>query len=205
MTTSNDPEAIRADIERTRAELSYNVDALTDTANPKNVANRQVGKVKDAVRGVRDSIMGSPNNPEDDGQWGDARSAVNDGAQEMGNALNRAPGKAKEATRGNPLAAGLIAFGAGVLISSLFPASRQEEKAVGELQEKLEPLKQQATDVAKEMADNLRAPAQEAAESLKSTATDAVANVKGEAQSAGDDVQAQANQAKDSVQDSTSN
>ena len=53
MTTSNDPDQIRAEIEQTRAALSDDVDALADTANPKNIANRQVdivkGSVKDAV------------------------------------------------------------------------------------------------------------------------------------------------------------
>ena len=34
MTTSNDPDEIRAEIENTRAALSNDVDALTDTANP---------------------------------------------------------------------------------------------------------------------------------------------------------------------------
>ena len=40
--SQNDPEVLRADIARTRAELSDNVDTLTDTANPKNIADRQV-------------------------------------------------------------------------------------------------------------------------------------------------------------------
>ena len=46
MTTSSDPDEIRADIERTRAALSDDVDALTDAANPKNIAKRQA-KAKD--------------------------------------------------------------------------------------------------------------------------------------------------------------
>src|SRR6476619_4741730 len=118
-TTSNDPDQIRADIERTRAELSYNVDSLTDTANPKNIANRQVDKVKDAARGVRDKVMGSPDDPYDTGAVGDARTAVQDRASAVGDAVSDVPGQVKQKTRGNPLAAGLIAFGAGLLISSL--------------------------------------------------------------------------------------
>ena len=39
------PEVLRAEIARTRAELSDNVDTLTDTANPKNIAHRQADKV----------------------------------------------------------------------------------------------------------------------------------------------------------------
>ena len=97
MTTSNDPDQIRADIERTRAELSYNVDSLTDTANPKNIADRQVDKVKGAVAGVRDKIMGSPDDPYDDGRVGDVKDApvrhglAPDKASAIGNAVSDAP------------------------------------------------------------------------------------------------------------------
>jgi hypothetical protein len=59
MTDSNDPDEIRADIERTRAELSDDVDALADTANPKNIAKRQATRVKEAVVGVKEHVMGS--------------------------------------------------------------------------------------------------------------------------------------------------
>ena len=204
MTTSNDPDQIRADIERTRAELSYNVDSLTDTANPKNIADRQVGKVKGAVAGVRDKIMGSPDDPYDDGRVGDVRGLASDKASAIGSAVSDAPGMAKEKTRGNPLAAGLIAFGAGLLVSSLIPSSQKEQEAVSTLQENLEPLKQQAADVGKEMAENLRGPAQEAAEAVKSTATTAAQNVKDEGQSAKDEVQGQAEGSKAAVQDAQS-
>ena len=215
MTTSNDPDQIRADIERTRAELSYNVDSLTDTANPKHIADRQVDKVKDSVRGVRDKIMGSPDDPDDGGRIGDAGAAasakasgavgaVGDAVSGVGDAVAGAPSAAKQKTQGNPMAAGLIAFGAGLLISSLIPSTRQEREAVSGLQENLEPLKQKATDVAKEMADNLRGPAQEAAEAVKSTAQEGAQNVKSEGETARDKVQGQAQDSKSSVQDTQS-
>ena len=51
--SETDPEVLRAEIARTRAELSDNVDTLTETANPKNIADRQVNKVKNAARGVK--------------------------------------------------------------------------------------------------------------------------------------------------------
>ena len=46
MTTSSDPEQIRAEIEQTRSSLSNDVDALADQANPRNIARRQVDTVK---------------------------------------------------------------------------------------------------------------------------------------------------------------
>ena len=58
MTTSNDPDEIRADIERTRAALSDNVDDLAESVKPKNVAGRQVGKVKEAASNLKERVMG---------------------------------------------------------------------------------------------------------------------------------------------------
>ena len=59
MTTSNDPDEIRADIERTRATLSNDVDDLAESVKPQSVARRQVDKVKDAVGSVKERVMGS--------------------------------------------------------------------------------------------------------------------------------------------------
>lgn len=209
MTTSNDPDQIRADIAATRAELSDNVDSLTDTANPKNVAHRQVDKMKDSLQGglnkVKEQVMGSDESSSD-ARSGDLAGTARDNAAAVGDAVSAAPERAKEKTRGNPLAAGLIAFGAGLLISGLIPSSQKEQQLVSELQDKhLEPLKTKASEVGQEMADNLREPAQQAAESVRSTATDAVQNVKDEGIAAKDEVQGQAETSKDTVQDARSN
>jgi len=210
MTTSNDPDAIRAEIAETRAELSYNVDSLADTANPKHIASRQVDNVKGAATGLKERIMGS-DDPNDGGAVGDARAAVQGRvsdaastvqgtASNVGDAISGAPGLAKEKTQGNPLAAGLIAFGAGLLISSLIPSSQKEQRAVSDLQQKAAPLKEKATEAAKELAGNLQAPAQEAAQAVKDTAVQGVENVKDEGQSAKEQVQGQAAASKDTIQ-----
>jgi hypothetical protein len=61
MTTSNtnDPEALRAEIEQTRANLSQNVNALGEAVQPSNIAKRQVSKVTGAATGLKDKVMGS--------------------------------------------------------------------------------------------------------------------------------------------------
>ena len=84
-----------------------------------------------------------------------------------------------------------IAFGVGLLISGLIPSSQKEQRAVSDLQRKVEPLKEKATEAAKEVAENLREPAQQAVESVKATATQAAQNVKDEGTTAKDDVQGQ--------------
>ena len=227
MTTSNDPDEIRADIERTRATLSDDVDDLAESVKPKSVARRQVDKVKDAVGNVKDRVMGSD---EDDystsSTVGDKASAardtvadrayaakdavadkayaakdtVSEKASDAADAVREAPATLKRRAQGNPLAAGVIAFGLGMLVSSLIPSSEKERQAVSTLQENLEPVKQKATEVARDMGESLRPAAQEAAESVKSTAQEGVESVKQEGQSAAQDVKGQARDSKDTVQ-----
>jgi hypothetical protein len=219
MTTSNDPDEIRADIERTRATLSNDVDDLAESVKPQSVARRQVDKVKDAVGGVKDRVMGSDEDDYSSSTVGDkayaakdavsdkayaARDTVSEKASEASEAVREAPATVKRKTQGNPLAAGVIAFGLGMLVSSLIPSSEKERQAVSQLQENLEPVKEKAIEVARDMGESLRPAAQEAAESVKSTAQEGVESVKQEGQSAAQDVKGQAQDSKETVQQQTS-
>ena len=66
-----------------------------------------------------------------------ARETVSDKASEAGEAVRQAPAAVKRKTQGNPLAAGVIAFGLGMLVSSLIPSTEKERQVVSELQENL--------------------------------------------------------------------
>jgi Protein of unknown function (DUF3618) len=229
MTTSNDPDEIRADIERTRATLSNDVDDLAESVKPQSVARRQVDKVKDAVGSVKERVMGSDDDEYDSGAMGTvtdkastakdavadrayaakdavadrayaAKDTVSEKAYEARDAVREAPTAVKRKTQGNPLAAGVIAFGLGMLVSSLIPSSEKERQAVSTLQENLEPVKEKATEVARDMGESLRPAAQEAADSVKSTAQEGVESVKQEGQSAAQDVKGQAQDSKETVQ-----
>ena len=186
---SNDPDQIRREIERTRSELSDNVNALGDKVNPGSIAKRQVGRVRGAATSVKDAVLGSDSDPTDTGVAGTVGDAVSD-----------APSAVARKAQGSPIAAGLIAFGAGLLVSSLLPASRVEQQAAENIKDTAQPLVDDLTDTAKEVAGNLKEPAQQAMEEVKSTATDAAATVKDDATSAVDDVKTQAQDSKDTVQ-----
>jgi len=205
---SDNPDAIRSDIEATRARLGTNVDAVADKVTPSNIVHRQTDKVKDAVSGVKEKIMGAADHTttrvQDTmhagaGHTGNALHSTGDtlhGAKDTaaaklgdaGTAISNAPDQVKAKTQGNPLAAGLIAFGAGMLISSLIPASQKEREAADQLKTAAQPLATQVTDAAKDMVQDLKEPAQEAMENVKATATDAAQNVKTEGQHAATDV-----------------
>jgi hypothetical protein len=135
-----------------------------------------------------------------------AAGAVQDAAASATDAVQQAPQAIRRQARGNPLAAGLIAFGAGWLVSSLLPASRREQELADQAkqvaQEKVQPV---VSQVASEVGDNLRAPAQQAVESVKSTAQDAGQTVADEGRSAAQDVQGRAQDAAGTVRSTSTN
>jgi len=119
---------------------------------------------------------------------------------DAGAAIGDAPTQVRTKTQGNPLAAGLIAFGAGLLVSSLIPASQKEREAADALKTAAEPLTTELTEAAKHVAEGLKEPAQEAMENVKATAADATEHVKAEGQGAVADVKDRTVEAKDNVQ-----
>lgn len=203
------PEQIQRDIERTRASLSYDVDRLGQKVAPSQVIGRRVGRVKASATSLKERVMGSPDAGGLRGVGGsvgsgassakgavgsaastvgDAASSVGDAASSVGEAAAAAPQAVRRQTQGNPLAAGLIAFGVGWLASSLAPASQPERQlaraAEGKASELAEPMKEKAQEV----AQNLQEPLQHSAEQVKQAATGAAGDTAEQARSAAEDV-----------------
>ena len=185
------PEQIRAEIDRTRAGLGYDVDALADKVNPTSIAHRQTDKVAGRFRSMKESVMGTAHSGTS--TVGDTASGAVDGTKE---AVHQGVQKAK----GNPLAVGLIAFGAGWLVSSLLPASDREQDLVAQAKEQAGPAVDAVKGAAQDVAQDLREPAQEAFASVKDTAQEAAGTVKDDARSAAGDVRDSAQQSRDAVQ-----
>ncbi|MEU8020147.1 DUF3618 domain-containing protein [Micromonospora parva] len=198
---STDPDQIRRVIEATRNSLSSDVDALAYKVSPSRIVDDRKQRARSALQNVRDKVMGTAS---DLGHGtghaahsvGDrassAASSVSDAAHSaastVSDAAHSAPRVIRQKSQGNPLAAGLIAFGVGWLASSLIPASRREQEAATQIKEKVGEhsgvVKEKLGAVASELKDELREPAQQAAESVKSTAQDAVHVVKDDTKSA---------------------
>lgn len=132
-----------------------------------------------------------------------AASTVSDTTSTVQDAVQQAPQAVVRQTRGNPLAAGLIAFGAGWLVSSLLPASQREQELAEQAKQHAgeigQPLLDAAEDAAAEMKDHLQEPAQQAVESVRDTAADAGHTVTEESRSAAQDVQDRAQDAAGTV------
>lgn len=225
-----DPDQIRRDIERTQANLRGDVDALTEKVTPGRIVERRVARARGTAARWKDRIMGSATGGT--GYGGDQRGddgGVRDTAQRMAGsvsgtasdvsdraagaastvagAVSDVPQAARRQAEGNPLAAGLIAFGAGWLVSSLLPATRREQELAGEAKDRAaelgRPVAEAAKQAATEVKDNLAGPAQEAVESVRSTATDAGRTVADEGRSAAERVQGQAQDSAGTVRQNT--
>ncbi|NGP04803.1 DUF3618 domain-containing protein [Rhodococcus sp. 14C212] len=196
MTNTDDPDRIRAEIDRTRRSLSADVDTLADRARPSTIARRKVGGIGGSLSRMRDRVMGTAQDTTS--QLSDSsRSAVSSATD----AARGVPATVQQQTQGNPLAVGLIAFGAGLVAAALVPASRSEQQAAVTLKETAEPALREATDAAKESAQRLAQPAQEAAHAVADTARDAATTVREEGTDAARSVQGDARDAAHTVRE----
>ena len=219
MTT--DPDQIRSEIDQTQRELSADVNALTDKLSPPRMVERRVRRTRMAMTNMKGKIMGSTSDAYQtagsaSSSMGEtvsskasaARDTAASTASSAADAARSAPDMVRRRTEGNPLAAGLIAFGAGWLLSSLLPASTPEQQVATQVKdfatEQGRPAARQLREAGQQAAQQLRESAQQRAESVKDTAADAASTVAGEAQSAASDVTGQAQQSAGQVKDHAS-
>lgn len=194
MTSSNDPDEIRRQIDATRSDLAGNVDLLEEKVSPSKIVDRRVGRAKQAAGNLRDSVMGKVHSGSDSasGAAESAKSALTS-AQD---AVAGAPDTVTNRTQGNPLAAGVIAFGVGWLLGSVLAPSKPERQLAAQAKDQAQPA---VTESAKHIAEEVKEPAQHAVAEVKETATQAaqdlgdqakshVADVKGQAQGAASDI-----------------
>ncbi|MEU9296808.1 DUF3618 domain-containing protein [Streptomyces sp. NPDC048266] len=198
------PDELRTDVEYRRAHLARNVDLLTDRVTPRKVARRKVGAAHGRLSGVKERVMGTAR--ETSAKMAETTQGVADSAgqtsasisetakettERVGDAVSQAPAQVRRQTQGSPLAAGLVAFGAGMLAAALLPTTEAEERAGQQLREHsdalLGPAKEQAVQAAQEIKEELREPATEAVEAVKSTAQGAAQTTMEETRSAGRD------------------
>ncbi|MET0235662.1 MAG: DUF3618 domain-containing protein [Kibdelosporangium sp.] len=205
--STDDPRQIRREIEYTQRNLSADVDALTEKVTPGKIVQRRVNRAQRTLTNVRDKVMGSASGTASTAgdQVGNVASAVADRTSEAasaaGNAVSDAPHAIRRGTEGNPLAAGLIAFGLGWLTASLIPASNAEQRLAGQAKDFVQEHADQVGQMAEQVKDKLTEPAQEAMQAVRSTAQDAASTVSDDARSAAGDVTQRAQDAKSTVQD----
>jgi ElaB/YqjD/DUF883 family membrane-anchored ribosome-binding protein len=175
--TERPTERQRIEIEETRADMGRTLERIEDRVSPTRIKERQTDRLRSRWSRTKDRVMGS--NPESAGvrdRMGDASGRVSDTVQE-------APDRLEHATRGNPIAAGLIAAGLGALAGSLLPTSEPERELGGKLRDELEePVKSELQHAGEEVREELREDAQHSADAIKASAQDSAERTRAEAE-----------------------
>ena len=98
-----DPERIEQEIERTRAKLGDDLDALEEKVNPKKVAHRSVDKAKEKVADLKDKVTGAAGAAREKVASAGSGAPSGDGSGGVGEKLSGVAGTARE--KAGPLAA----------------------------------------------------------------------------------------------------
>ncbi|GAA3423550.1 DUF3618 domain-containing protein [Streptosporangium sandarakinum] len=218
-----EPDEIRREIAATRAELAADVDRLADRTSPSRIIQRRTDRMREKLYSVRERVMGTPSHAAHQARYqaghaahgvretaagaagavretaAGAADSVRHGAQQATELVREAPEQAMRGTQGNPLAAGLIAFGAGLLAAALIPATEAEQRAAQQVKEQagdmMEPVKEAVRESAQQLGQEAKQVAQEAVGQVRDTAGEA-------AKATGDHARDQAHQVTETARSS---
>ena len=183
-------EELNAEIAGTRQALASDLDALQDRVSPSAIVERRKVAAKGRMRQIRSRVMGSADSVRS-GTSSASGAAASSAREGVGNVV----GAAEERVEGSPLAAGLVAFGAGMLVAALLPPTEAEARASQRLTEAAkehgQPVMDEAKSVGQEMGAQLKESATEAAQQVKGTAQDAASRVQHEAAGSAEQVRSQ--------------
>lgn len=172
------PEELNTEIAGTREALATDLDALQDRVSPQAIIDRRRAAVRSRAQDLRSRVMGSSGTTSD-------RSDVG------GSAVDTAQHKVE----GSPLAAGMTAFFAGMLVSALFPATQVEskvsQKAMDTAREHGQPVADAVKSAGQDMAGQLKESGQQAVQEVKDSTQESAQRLKDEGQSSAQEVRAQ--------------
>lgn len=200
-------EELRAELADHRDALGQDLEAIGDRVSPGRIVERRRAAVGQSMTRVRERVMGVADDKTSAvgraaGSVGDrasgAASSIGTAASSVADTITSAPDTIRERTEGAPLAAGLVAFGAGFLVSSLLPASSTEQRAAARVQPALESAASELGSAGQQVAQDLAAEAKDAAQDLTASAQEAAQGIKDQA---ADVAQAHTEDAKAAVHD----
>ena len=182
-------EQLNSDIEDTRDRLGSHLDELQDKVSPSAIAERKKEAAKSRIVGVKEKALGTARSARD------SAPSPSGATDRVSGAASDAADTAKDQFQGAPIAAGVAAFGLGMVIAALVPATRAEQKAAVQLKdtvhEQAQPLVADAKQAATEVGQQLKESATESAQHVKDVGTDAVSTVTDEGRSSADAVRSE--------------
>jgi len=182
-------EDLRAQIADQRDTLGRDLEAIGDRVSPSRMAQRRKAAVRERWQSTKSRVMGSADT---------ATNKLSDTASGMGDAVTSVPQRAVDVAEGNPLAVGLVAFGAGLVVATLLPETESEKKLAAKVQPTIEQAASQVGGSAQGAIEQMKPAVQEAVDEVKSSARDSAQQVKDQATDAASKTAADAKQASQS-------
>jgi ElaB/YqjD/DUF883 family membrane-anchored ribosome-binding protein len=180
------PDQLTDQIAATRGRMTETADEVRTRVSPSQAVQRRVESAREAASEGGSAVADQ------------ARHAAQDTARTGRRVMHAAADTARE----RPLLTGVAAFGAGLLVGVLAPASDTERRAARRLQSDLEePVREAVADSAHEVSDTVRDRVSEATEHVKDEAHHAVDEVRAEASDAADAARERAREASEAVRD----
>lgn len=185
-------DRLKYDAERQRERMGDTLDAIGDRLSPERVVERRKAAVTQRFRSVKESVMGTPGYVEQrsSGMMQSAGDTVQSAAQQV----QHAPQAIADQARGNPVAAGIVAFGVGMLLATVLPKSEAEQRLVDEARPQIQQATEHLKDAGRDVAEGAKEHAREAMDEVKATGSEAAANVKQQASSSAEEVRNRAQQ-----------
>lgn len=177
---------LKREADMQRARMGETLEAIGDRLSPPRMVERRKAAVGQTFRNMKERVMGSPTYEEPmterlSNRAGDAMSSASDTMQSAAQKVQHAPEAIADQARGNPIAAGVIAFGAGMLLATVFPESSTEQRLVSQAKPQLQRAAEEAKNMGRDVASDARDEAQRATEAVKSAGSDAAQNVRDQA------------------------
>jgi gas vesicle protein len=217
------PEELRWEIDQRRSDLTRDFEAIGDRVTPRRVVERRTRAVTSRFRNLRTSVMGTADRygghaqstgvdlREQAGQTAeDLRSSAagavhraQEGIHGAGERVAEVPGIVRHETEGNPLAAGLVAFGVGLLAATVLPETGKERRLARRVEPQLTDAARAAADTGRGLAEELKPAVQDSAASLQESARESAQHVADHAREAArsvtDDARSQAAGVRDAA------
>jgi Protein of unknown function (DUF3618) len=188
-------EELTSQIEDTRQRMASDLDTLQDRVSPSAIVERRKQAVRGGISSMKDKVMGTAQSAT--GSMSSATSSMAGSVTgTVSDAGSTVTSTAQDRFEGAPLAAGLVAFGAGVVLASVLPASRLEAEAAHRVvegaKEQAQPMIGQARAVGEQLGSDIANSAADSAAQVKQSAQQSAQTVAGEAQSSTESVRDQA-------------
>lgn len=199
-----DIERLRADAAAQRQAIATDLELMGDRVSPTRIAERQKAQLRERVHGVRNTVFGASDRfrpssgyvsapaptytPSSTGSQDEGQSLTDRASTALDAAKQATPDSLGQVTEGNPLAAGIVGFGVGLLAATLLPSSPDERRAANRIQGSLDEAAAQLGRTGKEAVEHIKPEAQQAVADLKDSAMESAEAVKSEAQSGAESV-----------------